>query len=102
MRQIIKTKDIQVYFGKKYGMSFKMLAKMKKDLGKSKHQPITIKEFCKYYNVDEESISQSILENDNKEKEESRPREEQQIETKQMTSVTNKVDQTYKFAKRTH
>ncbi|WP_291275398.1 hypothetical protein [Flavobacterium sp.] len=102
MRQIIKTKDIQVYFGKKYSMSFKMLTNMKKDLGKSKHQPITIKEFCKYYNVDEESISQSILENDNKEKEESRPREEQQIETKQMTSVTNKVDQTYKFAKRTH
>lgn len=102
MRQIIKTKDIQVYFGKKYSMSFKMLTNMKKDLGKSKHQPITIKEFCKYYNVDEESICKSILENDNKEKATALHKEEQQLQTNQITSETKKADQPYQFAKRTH
>jgi hypothetical protein len=56
MRQVITAKDIQLYFGKKESMSFKMMTQMKKELGKKKHQPITITEFCEYYNVEKEGI----------------------------------------------
>jgi hypothetical protein len=56
MRQVITAKDIQLYFGKKESMSFKMIRQIKKYFGKQKHQPITISEFCEYYRVDKESI----------------------------------------------
>lgn len=56
MRQVILAKDIQVYFGKKESMSFKMMREMKKHFEKSKYQPITIQNFCEYYKVDEQSV----------------------------------------------
>lgn len=56
MRQVITAKDIQIYFGKKPSMSFKMLSQIKKDLKKLRHQPITISEFCNYYNVEKDGI----------------------------------------------
>ncbi len=62
MRQVITAKDIQIYFGKKPSMSFKMMSQMKNDLGKLKHQPVTIKEFCQYYNVEKEGIETCIKE----------------------------------------
>jgi isochorismate hydrolase len=62
MRQVITAKDIQIYFGKKPSMSFKMMSQMKKDLRKLKHQPITIVEFCQYYNVEKEGIEKCIKE----------------------------------------
>ena len=40
MRQVITAKDIQIYFGKKESMSFKMMSQIKKELGKKKHQPM--------------------------------------------------------------
>lgn len=62
MRQVITAKDMQLYFGKKESMSFKMMSQMKKELGKKKHQPITISEFCEYYNVDKVGIEACIKE----------------------------------------
>lgn len=64
MRQVITSKDIQIYFGKKPSMSFKILSQIKKDIGKQKHQPITIKEFCEYYGVDKKGIVAVIKKND--------------------------------------
>jgi hypothetical protein len=64
MRQVIIAKDIQIYFGKKESMSFKILSQIKKDLGKQKHQPITITEFCEYFRVDKEGIVTVIKKND--------------------------------------
>jgi hypothetical protein len=42
-------------------MSFKMMSQMKKELGKKKHQPITITEFCQYYNFEKEGIANIIV-----------------------------------------
>jgi hypothetical protein len=60
MRQVIQAKDIQVYFGKKESMSFKMMREMKIHYNKSKYQPISIKDFCDYYKVDEQSVIKTI------------------------------------------
>lgn len=65
MRQVITAKDIQIYFGKKESMSFKMMSQIKKDLGKQKHQPVSIQDFCEYYKVDKEGIVQIIKNNEN-------------------------------------
>ena len=65
MRQVITAKDIQIYFGKKESMSFKMMSQIKKDLGKQKHQPVTIQDFCEYYKVDKEGIVEIIKNNEN-------------------------------------
>ena len=43
MRQVIKAIDIQVYFGKKESMSFKMMSQIKKELGKKKHKILMLK-----------------------------------------------------------
>lgn len=66
MRQIVKAKDIQKYFGKKESMSFKIIKTIKKELHKKNHQPVTIDDFCNYYGVTKDSISQIIEENDAK------------------------------------
>lgn len=65
MRQVITAKDIQIYFGKKESMSFKMMSQIKKDLGKQKHQPVSIQDFCEYYKVDKEGIVEIIKNNEN-------------------------------------
>lgn len=65
MRQVITAKDIQIYFGKKERMSFKMMSQIKKDLGKQKHQPVSIQDFCEYYKVDKEGIVEIIKNNEN-------------------------------------
>lgn len=67
MRQVVTAKDIQVYFGKKPSMSFKIINQIKKDLGKLNYQPITISEFCNYYKVEKEGIIE-IIKNNEKEK----------------------------------
>ena len=67
MRQVVTAKDIQVYFGKKPSMSFKIINQIKKDLGKLNYQPITILEFCDYYKVEKEGIVE-IIKNNEKEK----------------------------------
>jgi len=66
MRQVITAKDIQLYFGKKESMSFKMIKSIRKELGKKQYQPITIEDFCAYYGVSKESIVSIILENETK------------------------------------
>lgn len=64
MRQIIKAIDIQVFFGKGESMSFKMLRNIKKELAKKRHQPITIDEFCKYFDISKEELLPIIQQND--------------------------------------
>lgn len=67
MRQVIKAIDIQVFFGKGESMSIKMIQSIKKDLNKTKHQPITIDDFCEYYRIKREEIL-PIIERNEKEK----------------------------------
>lgn len=93
MRQVIKAIDIQEFFGKKESMSFKMIRKIKLDLNKKNHQPITIDEFCTYYGITRQQIIPIIEYN-----------EQQKATTKQTTTenVSNKglEKQSYAFSKR--
>lgn len=64
MRQVIKAIDIQIFFGKGQSMSIKMMRSIKKELNKSKHQPITIDDFCRYFKIKYVEICPIIVEND--------------------------------------
>ncbi len=56
IRQVIKARDIQNFFGKKERQSFKMMAGIRKALSKKPFQPITIDDFCQYYDVKPEGL----------------------------------------------
>lgn len=60
IRQVIKARDIQNFFGKKERQSFKMMSEMRKHFAKKAFQPITIGDFCEYYNVKAEELSQAM------------------------------------------
>lgn len=60
IRQVIKARDIQNFFGKKERQSFKMMAGIKKEFGKKRFQPITMDEFCDYYNVKGEGLRMAM------------------------------------------
>lgn len=64
IRQVIKARDIQNFFGKKERQSFKMMAEIRKELSKKPFQPITIDDFCKYYNVKSEELRTAMLATD--------------------------------------
>lgn len=103
MRQVITAKDIQIYFGKKPSMSFKMMSQMKKELGKKKHQPITITEFCEYYNVEKEGIV-DIIEKTEEDKQQRITKNlgvEIEKDANQIKSISStKQDNPYVFSKR--
>lgn len=103
MRQVITAKDIQIYFGKKPSMSFKMMSQMKKELGKKKHQPITITEFCEYYNVEKEGIV-DIIEKTEEDKQQRITKNlgvEIEKDANQIKSISStKQDNPYAFSKR--
>lgn len=60
IRQVIKARDIQNFFGKKERQSFKMMAGIRKALSKKTFQPITIDDFCEYYNVKPEGLRMAM------------------------------------------
>jgi hypothetical protein len=60
-RQVITARDIQLFFGKKERMSYKIIAEMRRHYEKEKHQPITIDEFCNYFKVKREDIYKAII-----------------------------------------
>lgn len=64
MRQVIHVSDIMVFFNKKERQSYKMMAAIKKYYHKLEFQPITIKDFAAYYNIDPEGIIEVMRVND--------------------------------------
>ncbi len=64
MRQVIKVNDIMVFFNKKERQSYKMMAAIKKYNNKEAFQPITIKDFAAYYNIEPEGIIEVMRIND--------------------------------------
>jgi hypothetical protein len=105
MRQVVTSKDIQCYFGKKPSMSFKMMRQMKKDLRKQNHQPITITEFCQYYKVDKEGIVEIIkmVENNkenNRKESTNLDREEETAPITIPSNPTTNENQPYCFSKK--
>lgn len=106
MRQVITAKDIQLYFGKKPSMSFKMMSQIKKDLGKLKHQPVTITDFCQYYNVEQAGIEMIIKEIENNKQKASielidSEKQVQKLESNKQPLAILKPNDTYTFSKKT-
>jgi DNA-binding transcriptional regulator YhcF (GntR family) len=64
MRQVINVNDIMVFFNKKERQSYKMMAEIKKYYHKLEFQPITIKDFAAYYNIEPEDIIEVMRSND--------------------------------------
>ncbi len=57
---VIYTKDIQRIIGKSDSYSRKILRAIRKELGKQKHQPISVREFCNYMNLQESEVIKFI------------------------------------------
>lgn len=56
VRMIIYRKDVERIIGKSDRTARKIMAAIRKKLGKEKHQPVSIKEFCRYMNLAEEEV----------------------------------------------
>jgi predicted RNA-binding protein YlqC (UPF0109 family) len=56
LRLVIYRKDVERILGKSDRTARKVLAAIRKKLGKQKHQPVSIKEFCQYMNLSEEEV----------------------------------------------
>lgn len=67
-RQVIRATDIMNFFGKKERMSYKIMATIRKSLGKAPRHPITIREFCIFYKMEEIDVINSILNAQDKER----------------------------------
>jgi len=59
-RRVIRVEDIEKFFKIKTRAAYARLAEIKQYYGKQKHQPITIKCFCEFYDITEEEI-QAIM-----------------------------------------
>ncbi|MDT8347743.1 MAG: hypothetical protein RQ756_08060 [Flavobacteriaceae bacterium] len=51
-REVIEARDVEVMLDKHKRTAYRVLAKVRKALGKTKDQVITIKEYCEYYGYD--------------------------------------------------
>ena len=59
-RLVIYPKDFQLVFNKSLKTARRMMANMKKDLGKESHHFITIREFCTYFGLTEEELIEKL------------------------------------------
>jgi len=57
--QVVKTKDIQIFFNISYKGAYKKIIHLKDALSKSKKGIITVSEFCEYYEISEEDFYKS-------------------------------------------
>lgn len=64
IRQVVKARDIQLFFGKKERQSFRMMEQMRAHFNKKPFQPITIDDFCEFYNVNSEGLIQAMTASD--------------------------------------
>jgi ribosomal protein S3 len=60
-RIVIYTKDVQRITGKSDRHCRRILKRLRQELGKQKHHPITITEFCRYMKVDTAEIQKYLL-----------------------------------------
>lgn len=59
-RLVIYPKDVQLITGRGKSSATRLISRMRKLLGKSKDQVITIQEFCAYMGLDEHSVYQLL------------------------------------------
>jgi hypothetical protein len=48
----LTTKDLQIITGKSYPTAWRYLQLIKDSIGKTKSQKVTLREYCKYENID--------------------------------------------------
>ena len=114
IRQVIKARDIQHFFGKKERQSFKMMAEMRKRFAKEAFQPITIAEFCEFYKVKPEDLYSAMqatdeFENHNADKRKTKNNEQLNNEDSSFQNNKNQFQNqaqknpgTYVFSTSTH
>lgn len=61
VRQVVNVQDIMQFFGKQQRQSYKIMADIRTHYNKKKRQPITISEFCKYYQIPTQDFILSIV-----------------------------------------
>ena len=92
-RQVVKARDIQNFFGKKERQSFKMMGELRKHFLKKAHQPITIGDFCQYYNVKSEELNCAMQATDEFENKSAAKRKNQNNPMQQQSSIETDIEQ---------
>lgn len=65
MTKIVKAADIMLLAGKSRRQASRILAAIRKEMGKEKHQHLTVRDVAKYYNLDEDEVQRVLDFNDN-------------------------------------
>jgi len=65
MRKIVTPLDIALLFGKSRRQASRILASVRKELGKKPHHKITVTEFAAYFGISTQEIEDIIFFNDN-------------------------------------
>ena len=65
MRKIVTPVDSAVLFGKSRRQASRILASVRKELGKKPHHKITVTEFAAYFGISTQEIEDIIFFNDN-------------------------------------
>jgi len=55
-RRVIRASDIEIFFGYSTRQARRYLKDIREEYNKEKHQPVTVAEFCEYFNVRESEI----------------------------------------------
>lgn len=92
-RQVVKARDIQNFFGKKERQSFKMMGELRKHFLKKAFQPITIGDFCQYYNVKSEELNYAMQATDEFENKNAAKRKTQNNPIQQQSTAETNNDQ---------
>lgn len=98
MRQIVEPRDIEKYWGKSRQASYKLMQKIRKDLGKKARQPINVREFAEYHNFNQADIQQFINNMDQK-KHELQSHESTTPTSITKTPISKSEYQPYRFTK---
>jgi len=56
-RRVIRASDIEIFFGISTSQARRYLKDIKEQYNKENHQPVTVFDFCKYFDVDEKEIT---------------------------------------------
>ena len=60
-RRVIRAADVEVFYGIASRQARRLLKDVKCEYHKKKHQPVTVSEFCKYFNIEEKEFLSVML-----------------------------------------
>jgi hypothetical protein len=59
-RRVIRAADIEAFFGIGTRQARQYISDVRQEYHKQKHQPITLKEFCEYYNIHKDEFLETM------------------------------------------